>query len=1344
MPENAMRLLTMATAFACWAEAVEDQVGDVQLMQFHVGAPSRDDPARQPGTGCHTPVEGDACHAEVMWAMRVGVVENPDWYLPLTRNSSFEDFQQQMHSRYFSVCPQPCSSQDSAEWRPTPSLETKVGTGCQTSIQGDACYVEVVWAMQVGAVENPDWYLPLTRNSSFEDFQRHFHGVAKYSSMCPEPCSPRESAERRPASSPETPVGTGCHTSVEGDACYVEVMWAMQVGAVENPDWYLPLTRNSSFEDFQRHFHGVAKYSSMCPEPCSPRKSEQQRLGTPDPSSYGTPMPTALLAGTPRPTESHESDLINLSLPPYEQVGQNCQCGNAMKEFSEEHATIEICTGECSLYPNCSSVGFHAYESIWSGHCSLYDALCNDTDGHDFDTTCANPAPMGSVVVNFNRVPTPSPTRADGGTPMPTALLVGTPMPTELHYEDLLNATYPGYVQVGSNCECGNIIKEFSEEHESLEKCADECNLYPNCKSIGVHPWQSIWNGHCDLFDAVCLDTNGYDPATTCATPVPPGVLSINFNRIPSPAPTPFPTIPLDPCDPSDGSWPSSFYPCRCGPDICLTSEICSVDSCAPPNYLMVDWPCPADDIGSPYFTLSGISATESPIYSNADGNYLYWDASCDGLEYPLEYQRPRWVMDEDAPNMTVTMDLDSDGVCSYFGHHGTFEGDGVPLGESTWQIACAGQKPNMTVTITYQAETPTPEPTLFPGRPCPCEPGTCGIFTFIDLDGDGCLFEAEVNKIEGLEGHFSDMDTNGDGCLDQTECENSPWSGNLPLFPIMGPEMECTFGYYFMPGTSVCIICLNGETRRRRSEACTPCPPGMEDVGEFDNCIAGVYLVEDLVPGEIGEDIAKVNKDIDESGILLQIGDGITMSTRNPGHFERFTIAGKANFLPWYPEGFVRMAYDNESGESDELVPYFKLDHGVHKAFRKYDVIVSACTMVNGIDLSNRYPCGCGIDICEAGEVCYEDCGMVNDVFDAFNFLSLGTGGCCLGPPSFPLPTPSPTVSARGDPHLVNLQGEHFDINHGGEFTLLRIPQVASRPAEVALQASIRPEHERPCTTYITEVALSGSWLNGAVVQVRSYLKSRARNESDQHLGIRVLKHGAQSGGPWERIEDWPEGDHVISDVGSSNGFVVSMSKTLWHSKKGADESPTIAGQVVFHLQSTLSTETARIVVRQDLPGQEHLDLAVRRLSALGRADIGGLLGFDTHPESLEDITPECQRHRDGLDGQRGPRFSKPVWKTRWEKIKERRHQPGSDAANGGGQLQLPPPGAYDGGRTMDGNEAASSLAGRDLMCVCPHEDTSVGLADDETSGLAHRGDKVEGVIADFQTGRLAEATWD
>eukprot|EP00959_Pyramimonas_sp_CCMP1952_P146065 3058514-Pyramimonas_sp.AAC.1 len=94
-----------------------------------------------------------------------------------------------------------------------------------------------------------------------------------------------------------------------------------------------------------------------------------------------------------------------------------------------------------------------------------------------------------------------------------------------------------------------------------------------------------------------------------------------------------------------------------------------------------------------------------------------------------------------------------------------------------------------------------------------------------------------------------------------------------MSRFPIGGPA-ECDYGYYFLEGTSVCQQCTTGSTRRRRSEACTDCAPGKEDLGDFDNCISGVWLTE---PISTGSDVVFVNKALDDSGRVLQKGDGIT-----------------------------------------------------------------------------------------------------------------------------------------------------------------------------------------------------------------------------------------------------------------------------------------------------------------------------------------------------------------------------------------------------------------------------------------------------------------------------------
>jgi len=246
----------------------------------------------------------------------------------------------------------------------------------------------------------------------------------------------------------------------------------------------------------------------------------------------------------------------------------------------------------------------------------------------------------------------------------------------------------------------------------------------------------------------------------------------------------------------------------------------------------------------------------------------------------------------------------------------------------------------------------------------------------------------------------------------------------------------------------------------------------------------------------------------------------------------------------------------------------------------------------------------------------------------------------------------------------------------------------------------------------------------------VRSYLRSHTKNQSDEFLGLRVMEPGAPEDVPWTRLADWTDGNIVLSKQQTSGDVRVAMSKAQWRTRKGVKEGlPTVAGQLQVTMQSRGGRDSAMIVVRQDLPMQEHLNLAVRRLSALGRADIGGLLGFDAHAASLEDVTPECQRHRDGLDTKKGP-HSTPGWKIRWQRIKEQR---ASKSVTGG---------------SMNDNEAAAGfmekmpMNGNDMMCVCSSREPRHFTEDDYTANLI--GGEGQGVLAKFQTGRLAEATWD
>ncbi|CAK0880312.1 unnamed protein product [Prorocentrum cordatum] len=580
-----------------------------------------------------------------------------------------------------------------------------------------------------------------------------------------------------------------------------------------------------------------------------------------------------------------------------------------------------------------------------------------------------------------------------------------------------------------------------------------------------------------------------------------------------------------------------------------------------------------------------------------------------------------------------------------------------------------------------------TPEPTMEPGVPCLCNcTGSCCSFVYYDTDGSGCLEHSEA-QIAGanatyMSPPYEQYDLDGDGCLNETEAVCPP------ELPTSG-EAPC--GQYVAVGTSVPQSCA-GQTRRRRTNECASCDTGTFAVADCDNCMEddAMYL---SASASVSDTRIYVNKDTDLGGFAPSVGDSITISKcccESASDHGTFVITGAAPTIP-------ANSFD---------IPALTMD------FSQFDRVTKTCSSTDGVGYPSFFPCGCGSEVCGESTKC--------DI--------TGNGGCGACIPTT-LPTPAPTVSAKGDPHLVNLNGEHFDVNHGGEFVLLRIPQNILKPAEVELKATILPEHGKPCTTYITEVELAGSWLGSKVVQVRSYLRSHAKNETDKFLGLRVLDRSPNAladEAPWEKLSQWADASYVVSEPQTKDGFGVTVSTAKWHSKKDAREDvPTVAGQVEIQVKNKLlSSEPTKFVIRQDLPRQEHLNLAVRRLSSLGRADVGGLLGFDAHPESLEDVTPECQRHRDGLDRETGPRHNKPDWKVRWEKIREQRMQPRHTDS-------------------LNDNEAAASLANRDMMCVCPG-DTSGGLAEDVfVEGLVG-GDHNGGVLVEFQTGRLAEATWD
>merc|ERR1712137_37990 len=81
-----------------------------------------------------------------------------------------------------------------------------------------------------------------------------------------------------------------CCVAKEGDVCYREVLWAMNSGIVEQPQWYPGLTQNSSFVAFQAALHRGTMIS--CPDPCPADGDELMSRARP---VEGAPMWIGLL-----------------------------------------------------------------------------------------------------------------------------------------------------------------------------------------------------------------------------------------------------------------------------------------------------------------------------------------------------------------------------------------------------------------------------------------------------------------------------------------------------------------------------------------------------------------------------------------------------------------------------------------------------------------------------------------------------------------------------------------------------------------------------------------------------------------------------------------------------------------------------------------------------------------------------------------------------------------------------------------------------------------------------------------------------------------------------------------
>uniref|UniRef100_A0A7S2J4F0 Uncharacterized protein n=1 Tax=Zooxanthella nutricula TaxID=1333877 RepID=A0A7S2J4F0_9DINO len=119
---------------------------------------------------CSTAVKGQTCYDDVMFGVKQGITEHPEWYPGLSASSSFEDFQGVLHRNPELQCPKPCP--------------------CKTAVVGDKCLKNVQWVLREGIDQHPHWYQGLTVRSRFEAVQQRLHEDTN--TTCAPPCTAAE------------------------------------------------------------------------------------------------------------------------------------------------------------------------------------------------------------------------------------------------------------------------------------------------------------------------------------------------------------------------------------------------------------------------------------------------------------------------------------------------------------------------------------------------------------------------------------------------------------------------------------------------------------------------------------------------------------------------------------------------------------------------------------------------------------------------------------------------------------------------------------------------------------------------------------------------------------------------------------------------------------------------------------------------------------------------------------------------------------------------------------------------------------------------------------------------
>jgi len=173
--------------------------------------------------------------------------------------------------------------------------------------------------------------------------------------------------------------------------------------------------------------------------------------------------------------------------------------------------------------------------------------------------------------------------------------------------------------------------------------------------------------------------------------------------------------------------------------------------------------------------------------------------------------------------------------------------------------------------------------------------------------------------------------------------------------------------------------------------------------------------------------------------------------------------------------------------------------------------------------------------------------------------------------------------VHVKGDPHIVNVKGEHFDIMATGNMLMLEVPHKSTADnLKMAIHADIERLDMVECgPTFIKAVQMTGSWLEHNTVEIRA----GSIKASKKTFSVRV------NGDNWVQHADFHEENKGIKKLGPE--------ATISTTEK----------------QFLLKVHALDITVKQPDRPRAFLDVHVGNIGQL-HMEVGGLLGVAEHDE--------------------------------------------------------------------------------------------------------------------------------